>query len=211
VAPIDRYRSPVDLPQQLALFPLRGVILLPRSELPLNIFEPRYLSMIDDTLSGSRVIGVIQPEQTSAPIESPAGKAVPLKQVGASGRITGYQELSDGRLHIVLTGISRFVLGEETESDLPYRLGKVDHRPFSADFSPDDSLDSIDRETLLDVIKAFLAARKLGADWDAIARAPLEPLINGLSAMIRDDAKAILDAISTNTSEANEVETDNFC
>ena len=117
MATIDRYRAPADLPQQLALFPLRGVILLPRSELPLNVFEPRYLSMIDDALSGNRVIGVIQPEQTSAPIESPSGKVVPLKQIGACGRITGYQELSDGRLHIVLTGISRFVLGEETGSD----------------------------------------------------------------------------------------------
>jgi Lon protease-like protein len=179
------------------MFPLRGVILLPRAELPLNVFEPRYLAMIDDAMSGNRVIGVVQPEQTAAPIESPAGKIVRLKQIGSCGRITGYQELSDGRLQIVLTGVARFVLGAETETDLPYRLASVDYRPYAADLAADDSVETVDRETLMGVLKAFLAVRRLGADWDAISRAPLEPLVNGLSAMSPfgpEEKQALLEA-----------------
>lgn len=181
MAPIDRYRTPADLPDVLPVFPLRGVILLPRSELPLNIYEPRYLAMVDDAMSGARLIGMVQPGETTEAIESPAGRDVGLKRVGCAGRITGYQELPDGRLRIVLTGISRYAIMHEEHTDQPYRLVRPDFGAFSSDLAPDTTGDSIDRAEVMRVLKAYLSARRLDADWNAVARAPLEPLINGLA------------------------------
>jgi uncharacterized protein len=180
---IGRYREPSDLPKHIPVFPLSGAILLPRSELPLNVFEPRYLEMINDSLSGERLIGIIQPDVATELRESPEGKTIPLKPVGCVGRITTFQELPDGRLRIVLTGIARFALGDEKRFAGPYRIVAADYDAFAADFAEDDSAEQVDREQLLRVLKAYLTARQLEADWAMIARAPLEPLINGLSTM----------------------------
>ena len=200
MAPTDRYRAPGDLPARIPLFPLRGAILLPRSELPLNVFEPRYLAMVEDAMAGNRIVGIIQPEQNQAPSESPEGKDVPLKRVGCAGRITAYQELQDGRLRIALAGVARFVIGREATTDKPYRLADVDYAAFSGDLSTDESVEEIDRARLLKVLKAYLATRQLEADWNAVTRAPLEPLVNSLSAMSPfgpEEKQALLEAADT--------------
>ncbi|MGE0628128.1 MAG: LON peptidase substrate-binding domain-containing protein [Hyphomicrobiaceae bacterium] len=197
LTPIDRYRSPDDLPKRIALFPLRGVILLPRADLPLNVFEPRYLSLVTDVLSGNRIVGIIQPETTSGVPESPQGRSVPLKRIGCAGRLTAYRELADGRFHITLTGVARFVVQNEADSSEPYRLADVGYDKYSLDLADDESAEEIDREALLGVLKAFLATRRLQADWDAVERAPLEPLINGLSLMSPfgpEERQALLEA-----------------
>lgn len=202
MAPTDRYRTIGDLPGHLPLFPLRGAILLPRSELPLNVFEPRYLAMVEDAMSGGRMIGIIQPSESHAAGESPAGKAVGLKRIGCAGRITAYQEMQDGRLRIGLTGIARFAVAEEIETAKPYRIAAIDAAPFAADLAPDGSVEAIDREQLLRVLKAYLAVRQLEADWNAINRAPLEPLVNSLAAMSPfgpEEKQALLEAADTAT------------
>ncbi len=197
MAPTDRYRTIGDLPARLPLFPLRGAILLPRSELPLNVFEPRYLSMVEDAMSSGRMIGIIQPGESHAPGESPAGKAVDLKRIGCAGRIVAYQEMQDGRLRIALAGVARFAVADEIETPKPYRIAAVDFAPFAADLAPDESVASIDRDRLLKVLKAYLAVRQLEADWNAITRAPLEPLVNSLAAMSPfgpEEKQALLEA-----------------
>lgn len=197
MAPLSRYRSPNDMPAVLPLFPLRGVILLPRADLPLNVFEPRYLALVDDALAGQRMIGILQPEQTSQPTESPSGKQVPLKRIGCAGRITAFQEHRDGRMHITLTGIARFVIESEASTDSLYRLANVGYRNYELDFLPDNSAEKVERERLLDTIRKFLDVKHLQADWNAIAKAPLEPLINSLSAMSPfgpEEKQALLEA-----------------
>ena len=104
----SRYRTISDLPTELPLFPLRGAILLPRANLPLNVFEPRYLAMLDHVISGSRVLGIVQPKDNDGDDESPSDQAVPLKDIGCAGRVTAFQEQEDGRLVISLTGVIRF-------------------------------------------------------------------------------------------------------
>ena len=128
----ERYQGPADLPQRIPVFPLRGAILLPRATLPLNIFEPRYLQMVDDVMSTSRVLGMVQPDGGEE--ESPAGRTVPLRRIGCAGRITGYQELDDGRLMITLTGIARFTLVDEVPLDKAYRICTVSYDKFLGDF-----------------------------------------------------------------------------
>ena len=107
------------------MFPLRGGLLLPRCSLPLNIFEPRYLSLIDDVLSGARLIGIIQPRLVQDDVESPSGKAVPLRTIGGVGKLTAYQETDDGRCLVTLTGISRFTVRSEVAQAKPYRVCDV--------------------------------------------------------------------------------------
>lgn len=202
MANIDRYRAPRDLPARLPVFPLRGAILLPRSELPLNVFEPRYLQMVEDALVTHRIIGIVQPGETmplsdSASLESPSGKAGPLKRIGCAGRITAYQELPDGRLRIVLSGIARFAIASEAPTDKPYRLANTDFAEFDCDFADDSTADAVDRAELMRVLKSYLASRQLDADWSAIARAPLEPLVNGLASMSPfqpEEKQALLEA-----------------
>ena len=196
MAPTSRYRSIADLPGEIPVFPLRGVILLPRAELPLNIFEPRYLAMIEDAIAGRRIVGIIQPEHTGEPAESPAGRMA-LKRIGCAGRITAFQELADGRLGITLSGICRFTIQAEPPTDKPYRLADVSYARFEADLSPDTSSEAIDREKLMRVLKLYLDSRQLKADWNAVSRAPLEPLVNSLSAMSPfgpEEKQALLEA-----------------
>jgi hypothetical protein len=197
VAPIDRYRTLGDLPSRIPVFPLRGAILLPRSELPLNVFEPRYLAMVEDALVGHRILGIIQPGETGMGVESPTGKDVALKRVGCAGRITAFQELPDGRLRMALTGIARFAILREEATDKPYRTVVPDFAAFAADLQEDASVARVDRAELTRVLKAYLAMRSLDADWTAIARAPLEPLVNGLAAMSPfgpEEKQALLEA-----------------
>jgi uncharacterized protein len=176
----ERYRGAADLPRRIPVFPLRGAILLPRATLPLNIFEPRYLAMIEDVMSGSRVLGIVQPA-TGDDEESPAGKLVAMRRVGCIGRVTGYQELDDGRFSIALTGIARCSLGEEAVSSSPYRIFAVDCARFADDFVVGHGEADVDRERLLAALKTYLEARHQRADWTAISKSTSESLVNMLS------------------------------
>jgi uncharacterized protein len=179
----ERYRGPVDVPQRVPVFPLCRAILLPRATLPLNVFEPRYLQMVDDVMSTSRVLGMVQPASSGEEEEqeSPASRTAPLRRVGCAGRITSYQELDDGRLLISLSGIARFEVVDEVELAKPYRVCTVSYERFVGDFTPGAGEDHVDREALLGALKAFLQARGLKADWAAVSKTPTEALVNSLA------------------------------
>lgn len=196
-----RYRSPADLPPRIPVFPLRGAILLPRATLPLNVFEPRYLAMVDDAMSGTRIIGIVQPASAGEE-ESPAGKEVGLKRVGCAGRITTYQELDDGRLVLTITGIARFDIVSEANTAQPYRTITVAYDRFAQDFEAGLGEDLVDRENLLRVLRAYLDANRLKADWNAITHASSEFLINALCIMSPygpEEKQALLEATDLKT------------
>jgi Lon protease-like protein len=173
------YRTPEDLPEVIPVFPLAGALLLPRAQLPLNIFEPRYLAMTDDAMKGSRVIGMIQPD------ESKGGSAMrpAFFSVGGAGKITQFAETGDGRYLITLTGIARFRVMEELPANTLYRQCRVDFASFRSDFIPRYGEDEVDRERLLKTLADYLRANRLEADWQDIQQAPTEALVNGLSMM----------------------------
>jgi uncharacterized protein len=179
----DRYRGPADLPQRIPVFPLCRAILLPRATLPLNIFEPRYLQMVDDVMSTSRVLGMVQPAGSGEEEEqeSPASRTAPLRRIGCAGRITSYQELDDGRFLVSLSGIVRFEVIDEVELAKPYRICTVSYERFLGDFTPGAGEGEVDREALLGALKAFLQARGLKADWAAVGKTPTEALVNSLA------------------------------
>ncbi len=179
------------------MFPLRGGLLLPRCNLPLNIFEPRFLAMIDDALSGERLIGVVQPKLVQDDVESPEGKAVPLRKIGGVGRLTAYQETDDGRYLVTLTGISRFVVRQEVPQAKPYRICDVAYDSFPSDLVKGFGEETVDRDHLLEVLKAYLEAQDMKADWDAITRSSSEFLVNALSMMSPygpEEKQALLEA-----------------
>ncbi len=176
----ERYRTAADLPRRIPVFPLRGAIVLPRATLPLNIFEPRYLQMVDEVMSASRVIGMVQPEGSSQE-ESPVGRTVPLRRVGCAGRVTGYQELDDGRLHLTLTGIARFALRDEVALEKPYRVASVVYDEFLGDLVAGAGEADVDREGFLKALKTYLEARNLRADWSAVSKSSTETLVNSLA------------------------------
>ena len=173
------YRTPRDIPEIIPVFPLPRALLLPRTELPLNIFEPRYLQMMEDVIRGDRVIGMIQPNE---PEENPS-KVPPLYQIGCAGRVTNFAETGDGRYQVVLTGIARFRLIEEMQVSTPYRQCKVDYNVFAEDLVQGVGEDEVDREALLKTLANYLAANSIDADWSGITQAPTEALVNGLSLM----------------------------
>lgn len=196
MASTDRYRRPSDLPPKLPVFPLRGTILLPRAGLPLNVFEPRYLAMLDDVIAGPRVLGLVQPVPGDDG-ESPPGKSIGLRRVGCAGRVTAFQELDDGRLVISLTGICRFDVVEEISTPKPYRIVEARYDRFSADLSEGHGESEVDRTTLLRVLRSYLDANRLKADWSAIQRSPSELLVNALSVMSpygAEEKQALLEA-----------------
>lgn len=193
----DLYRRPADLPPEIPVFPLRGAILLPRATLPLNVFEPRYLAMVEAAMSGNRVIGLLQPDGGSQEEESPAGKSCQLRSVGCVGRITTYQELDDGRYVITLTGVARFNVLSEVSSETPFRVMRVSYDSFANDFQAGFGENDVDRERLLQVLRSYLDANNLKADWNAILRASSELLINALSIMSPygpEEKQALLEA-----------------
>lgn len=176
-----RYKTVADLPSRIPLFPLVGALLLPRASLPLNIFEPRFLAMVDDAMRGDRVIGIIQPDGDGGTTGSPENRAASLRRIGCVGRITTYQEKPDGRLLIVLTGVARFALTGEVDTPKPYRIGEISSADFGNDLQPGSGEAAVDREKLLDVLSRYLAQNKLEADWQQIGRAGTEFLVNWLS------------------------------
>jgi Lon protease-like protein len=195
----ERYRGPADMPQRIPVFPLCRAILLPRATLPLNIFEPRYLRMVEDVMATSRVLGVVQPE--SGDEESPVARTAPLRRIGCAGRITGYQELDDGRLLVSLSGIARFELTDEVMLAKPYRICTVSYERFLSDFVAGAGEDEVDRHALLSALQTYVQARSLEADWSAIAKASTETLVNSLAVASpygREEKQALLEAPDLN-------------
>jgi Lon protease-like protein len=162
------------------VFPLAGALLLPRGQMPLNIFEPRYLAMVDDALADRhRLIGMIQPDTAHpGPEDKPN-----LYKIGCAGRITQLAESGDGRYLLELTGVSRFRIEEEEKVHTPYRQCRVSFHPFADDFVARKGEEAVNREELLKTLSDFLKANKLKADWDGIERAPNEALVNALAMM----------------------------
>lgn len=173
------YAGPDDCPRTVPLFPLSGALLLPRGQMPLNIFEPRYLAMVDDALRGDRVIGMIQPE----PEEGRQSPVPALLKVGCLGRITQFAETGDGRMIVTLTGISRFRIVEELAATTAYRQAQVDCEPFAIDFVARAGEDEVDRDGLLRTLRDFAKANELKIDWKGVNEAPNEALVNALSMM----------------------------
>jgi uncharacterized protein len=177
----DRYRSQSDLPTALPIFPLRGAILLPRASLTLNVFEPRYLALVDAALAGSRLVGVVQPSPDSGLAESPIGKNFPLRRVGCAGRIMSFTESEDGRMTISLAGVARFALGNDLETEEPFRICAVDFAPYEIDFISGHGEDDVNRPRLIATLRSYLQANGLNADWERINGASTERLVNALA------------------------------
>ena len=174
------YDGPGDLPPVVPLFPLAGVLLLPRRLLPLNIFEPRYLTMIEAALHGDRLIGMIQPKLGVEPV---LPSQPPLESVGCLGRLTQYAETGDGRLMIGLTGVARFRVVEELATTTPYRLAKIDTTPFAGDFETGRGEAAVDRKTVLKTLDAWLEANSIEIDREHFQQAGNEALVDGLAMM----------------------------
>jgi uncharacterized protein len=174
------YDGPGDVADVIPIFPLPGALLLPRGQMPLNIFEPRYLAMIDDAMrSGHRLIGMIQPDTAH-----PGSEQKPnLFKIGCVGRITQIAETGDGRYLIQLTGIARFRIDQEMSVTTPYRQCRVAYAPFAGDFVARKGEDEVDRASLLQALSEFLKANNLKADWEGIEDAPNEALVNALAMM----------------------------
>lgn len=186
------YSRPADLPQKLPVFPLPGALLLPRADLPLNIFEPRYLEMIADALSGERMIGIIQPRDDSDTAERPD-----LMKVGCAGRITSYAETPDGRMLVTLTGVSRFSIKSELTVDTAYRQVVANFKPFAIDLVMDLGAAEVNRPALLTAFKDYLTANNMSADWSEINAASTEVLVNTLSLLApypASEKQALLEA-----------------
>jgi Lon protease-like protein len=175
-----QYRGPVDLPEVIPVFPLPGALLLPRGQMPLNIFEPRYIAMVDDALrDGHRLIGMIQPD----PAQDGVSEKPKLFRIGCVGRITQLAETGDGRYLIELTGVARFTVAEELSVATAYRQCRVTFAPFADDFVARKGEEKVDRAALLAALREFLKANDLQADWEGIEKAPNEALVNALSMM----------------------------
>src|ERR1700747_3680791 len=174
------YRGPGDLPEVIPVFPLPGALLLPRGQMPLNIFEPRYLAMVDDALADRhRLIGMIQPDTAHpGPDDRPN-----LYKVGCVGRITQLAETGDGRYLLQLTGVARFRIEQELTVSTAYRQCEVTYAPFADDFIARKGEDEVDRKAVLDALTAFLKANNLKTDWQGVESAPNEALVNALAMM----------------------------
>ncbi len=161
------------LPDTLPIFPLSGAIVMPGAELPLNIFEPRYLNMINDAMSSHRMIGMIQPK--------PDARGDELFTTGCAGRITQYRETGDGRIEMVLTGVCRFDLGEELPTTRGYRLIVPDWDRFAADYA--DAEDSVQHRhgQLIEALTRFFDVKNYEADMPMLERLPTVRLVDSLT------------------------------
>lgn len=171
------YRKPSDLPDTIPVFPLSGALLFPRWNLPLNFFEPRYLNMVDDVMSGNRLIGMIQPAPDATDRVAPE-----LSSVGCVGRVTTYSETDDGRYLVTLTGISRFRIIEELSVTTPYRQARIDFEQFAHDLDKVDMTSLPSRDTLMRALSDYLERNSLKADWTQVDDTPMEMLVNALCA-----------------------------
>lgn len=186
-----------DLPDTLPIFPLPGALLLPRARLPLHIFEPRYLAMLDDTLKTShRLIGMVQPMPT------PEGGEKRLHHIGCAGRVSAFSETEDGRYMITLAGISRFRITQQVAGFSPYVKADVDWGGFERDLGPTEQDTGFERASFLNVLERYFELQDLSTDWDAMKDAEEELLVNSLSMLCPfdlEDKQALLEAPSLQT------------
>ena len=176
---LGHYPTIGHLPGEAPVFPLAGALLLPRARLPLNIFEPRYLVMVDDALAGDRLIAMVQPRPEAATgDETPA-----LSAVGTVGRITAFQETGDGRYLITLTGVCRFRVAREVPVTTPYRCIAMDFSPYAGDLHAARE-PVVNRQALFQALERYLAARQLEVDWGELEAASGEALVNALAMML---------------------------
>lgn len=162
-----------DLPHRLVLFPLSGAVLMPRARLPLHIYEPRYLQMLEDTLkTGHRLIGMIQPEGDG------------LAAIGCAGRVAAFNEIDDGRMMVSLRAVTRFRLRDIEEGFAPYLSATVDFSDFRRDMGGPETDPALDRDSLFALLRRYMEARELSTDWDAAAAAEDEMLVNSLAMML---------------------------
>jgi uncharacterized protein len=186
-----------DLPDTIPIFPLPGALLLPRAKLPLHLFEPRYLQMLDDCMKTKhRLIGMIQPR------EVPGNAEKRLQAIGCAGRLTGFSETEDGRYMITLSGQSRFRVKEEVQGFTPYRRCLVDWGPFGRDLGDEETDKSFDRTAFLAVLARYFQAMQLSTDWSSLKEAEPELLVNSLSMLCPfspEDKQALLEAPSLTT------------
>ncbi|MBB4633599.1 LON peptidase substrate-binding domain-containing protein [Sphingosinicella soli] len=174
------------LPDVIPVFPLENAIVLPRGQLPLNIFEPRYLAMVKAAMGGERLIGMIQPKEDGS-----------LFDVGGLGRITQFTDPENGRLLIVLTGVTRFRIAEELDAETPYRQVRADYSGFAGDFQPPEPMAAVLRSDLETTLRDYLETQNLSADWEAVSGADDESLVNTLSSVCPFDVaekQALLEA-----------------
>jgi uncharacterized protein len=175
---IKSYVKKSDFPDVVPVFPLSSALLLPGGQMPLNIFEPRYMAMVDEAMAGSRMIGMVQPSFA----DKNEMRATPeLCEVGCLGRITHFAEVDDGRYHITLTGVSRFRIEKELPVNTAFRQCKI--LPFLGDLEPEKGAELVDRQQLLKAFKSYLDANGMDADWESVGRANTAILVNALSMM----------------------------
>jgi len=188
--------SKTDLPETIPVFPLPGALLLPRARLPLHLFEPRYLAMMDDVLkTSSRLIGMVQP------YDAPGGGGK-LHAIGCAGKVTAFSETEDGRYMITLSGASRFRITEEVEGFTPYRRCNVSWQGFDRDLGPVEKDESFNRDVFMDALGRYLVDQGLSTDWESLGEAEDELLINSLSMLCPfepEDKQALLEAPSLTT------------
>lgn len=165
-----------DLPEIVPVFPLSGALLLPNTHRPLNIFEPRYVDMVDHVLAGNRLIGLIQPEEDGE--ESPSGEQVPLRQIGCLGRLNHFEDAEDGRYFIILDGVSRFELIEEVEMGTTFRQFRISAKRFASDFEPRHGEYGVDRSRFIKMMRDYALFADLDLDWDEIERTDTAELVN---------------------------------
>jgi uncharacterized protein len=170
-----RATSAAELPASIPVFPLSGALLLPFSHRPLNVFEPRYVEMVDSALAGNRLIGLIQPEDTSE--ESPRGRAR-LQKIGTVGRLTHWEENGEGRYFIILEGLTRFELVSELTVMTPFRQATIDATPFASDFTHAFGEDEVDRDRFLKMMKDYAEFANFELNWDEINKTGTADLVN---------------------------------
>jgi len=170
-----RPQSAADLPRSVPIFPLTGALLLPFSHRPLNIFEPRYLELVDAALRGDRLIGLIQPEDTSE--ESPRGRS-PLQAVGCLGRLTHFEENSDGRYFVILEGVTRFRLVHELTVMTPYRQAVISAEDFASDFTRDHGEEGVDRDRFIKMMRDYAEFADIELNWEEIEQTGTADLVN---------------------------------
>lgn len=190
-----------DLPEVIPVFPLPGALLLPRARLPLHLFEPRYLAMLDDALkTPHRLIGMVQPDPRPQVEDGPEGP--PLHRIGCAGRVTQFSETEDGRYMITLAGISRYRIREEVPGFAPYRRASVDWTGFEDDLREPVEDRNFDRDRFLDLLSRYFSAKSLDTDWETLKEADNEMLINSLSMLLGfepEEKQALLEAPSLST------------
>ena len=162
-----------DLPLLFPVFPLAGVLLLPRGKLQLNIFEPRYLAMVEDALGMGRAFGMIQPDP-----QKPDGRHGPaLYRIGCLGRLSSFSETDDGRYLITLSGVARFAIANELDMGRGYRRVHGDFSAFAADLTPPEAATDFDRDGLLAALRSYFQRRNFDANWDAIGKMADDALV----------------------------------